>query len=386
MFLYFPKSYMWSLGMNLAISTSPWGGGEIGELDQIGSRLKDAVETNDLNAWFQEWSTMAERLDDLGKRAQQDGHSYTARELYFRASNYHLLAERFLVPSDPRKKASYERCLASFKRASELYDPPIERIEIPYLKSSLPAYFVRGAGLAGHSPAPTIVFFDGLDVPKEGLFFFGAREFAQRGFSVLIVDGPGQGEALRRGIPTRPDFEVAGSAVADYLATRADVDPARLAVVAPSLGGYIAPRVAAFEPRFKACVAWGAIYDYRAVWEERVRSNNPNVSVPRAQIQWVWGKDTFDEAFEEIRKFNLRDVLPRLTCPFLVIHGAEDRQVPVEQARRSYEEAASKVKNLRIFTAEEGGSAHCQVDNLRQAHAFIADWLHDVFNKRLASA
>ena len=78
----------------------------------------------------------------------------------------------------------------------------------------------------------------------------------------LIVDGPGNGESIRfRGMTARYDSNVAGSAAVDYLEKREDVDKDRIAVMGVSLGGYFAPRCAAFEKRFKACVAWGAIYD-----------------------------------------------------------------------------------------------------------------------------
>jgi hypothetical protein len=53
------------------------------------------------------------------------------------------------------------------------------------------------------------------------------------------------------------------------VAKRPDVDPERVAIVAYSAGGYYAPRVAAFEKRYAACVAWGPHYDYHAVGEKR---------------------------------------------------------------------------------------------------------------------
>lgn len=58
-------------------------------------------------------------------------------------------------------------------------------------------------------------------------------------------------------------------------------------------------------------------------------------------------------------------------------HGESDSIVPVEYAKRLYEAVASKDKTLRIFTAEEGGSEHCQGDNRVLGSNYVADWVMD---------
>jgi len=103
-----------------------------------------------------------------------------------------------------------------------------------------------------------VVYFDGLDVTKEIQYVRGVPDLIKRGISVLVMDGPGTGEAIRfRGQYLRHDYEVAGSACVDWLEKRDDVDAKKIGVVAISLGGYYAPRMASMEPRFAACIAWG---------------------------------------------------------------------------------------------------------------------------------
>jgi len=66
--------------------------------------------------------------------------------------------------------------------------------------------------------------------------------------------------------------------------------------------------------------------------------------------------------------------------PFLIAHGAGDRQIPLEYAHRSYDQAvASPKRELRIFTAEEGGTEHIGLDHLPHVSVFIADWVADTF-------
>ena len=107
-------------------------------------------------------------------------------------------------------------------------------------------------------PAPVVIFYSGFDVVKEMLYGFIREEFVHRNISCLIMDTPCVGEPLRlRNIHSRPDYEVPTTAIIDYLETRPDVDASRIGIMGISLGGYYAPRAAAFEPRIKACVAWG---------------------------------------------------------------------------------------------------------------------------------
>lgn len=200
----------------------------------------------------------------------------------------------------------------------------------------------------------------------------------------LIVDGPGNGESIRfRDMPARYDSEVAGSAAIDYLERREDVDKDRIAVMGVSLGGYIAPRAAAFEKRFKACVAWGAQYDYHAVWKSRVEAAfKTSLSVPAEHITWFMGVNTIEEALKKLEPFTLEGVAGKIECPFLLTHGEADAQISMDIARKEFEEVGSKDKTLKVFTREEGGAQHCQGDNATIGTTYIADWLSDKLKAR----
>jgi len=373
---YFSESYMWSHAMLLALGTIPWGGGEIGEIDAVGQRLQGRVGDN--TAWYEGWYQMAGKVEALAAQAAQAGHDVTARETYLRVCNYYHLAERFLPPQDERKLAAYQKARACFAQAATRLTPPVERVDIPYEGSALPAYFVPAEG-ARDARTPAVVFFDGLDVTKEQLYLMGGRELVKRGLACLIVDGPGTGEALReRNLHLRPDYERPAAAAVDYLETRSDVDPQRIGIMALSLGGYYAPRAAAYEKRLKACAVWGAIYDYHEVWQRRIAAGvrtGSSVSAPLFQIQWVLGAKSPEEALEKLKAFTLKDAAPHITCPLLIVHGEEDAQIPLVDAQKLYDAAGSARKQLKILTAAEGGAMHCQLDNLHLAHYYIFDWL-----------
>lgn len=152
----------------------------------------------------------AERVEALATAAAQARHDITAREIYLRACNYYHLAERFLPLQDERKLTAYRKALFCFAQAAVRFTPPVERVEIPSEGSALPAYFVPARGAPG-TRAPTVISFDGLDAIKEQLYLIGGRELVRCGLACLVVDGPGNGEALRlRNLYLRPEYERRG--------------------------------------------------------------------------------------------------------------------------------------------------------------------------------
>jgi fermentation-respiration switch protein FrsA (DUF1100 family) len=101
------------------------------------------------------------------------------------------------------------------------------------------------------------------------------------------------------------------------------------------------------------------------------------MSVPGHHIMWILGVDTLGEALRKLQPFKLDGVVQRMRCPFLIVHGAEDEQVPLADAQALYDASGSQDKTLRVFTAEEGGAQHCQRDYLTLVVATMWDWFED---------
>ncbi|MDB5577636.1 MAG: alpha/beta hydrolase [Bradyrhizobium sp.] len=373
MYFYFPGQYTWSAQFVMGL----WAGGQFGEMHRWLAPLRD--KEPDLDAWDQAWDGMANEQEEQAATDLGEGYRRSAGARYLRAAIYRFCGERQLPPGDAKTK-SYQKAMDSFGKAKDLMPLPIERVEIDSPDGILPAYLIPAN--TGR-PAPTVIYYSGFDVVKEMLYCFVREEFVARGINVLIVDTPGLGEPLRlRGVPSRPDYEVPTKAVCDYLETRKDLDASRIGIMGISLGGYYAPRGAAFEPRIKAVVCWGAIYDYGAIWQKRFATASKNISVPFFQLPWVMGTKTMEEALERVKLFTLADVLPKLTQPILIMHGDNDLSCPVEEAYKTFEAVGSKDKTLRIFTIEKGGAEHVQADEPDQARQLAADW----FAQRLGTA
>ncbi len=346
------------------------GGGTVSECFMVASR----IVPGDKESWHREWLKVADFNFDRGVAEEQRGHIRTAMNCWLRAADYYRQAEFFLEPEDPRRLATFtkmERCSHSFLR---YLNPPGEVLEIPYEGKSLFAYFVRAPFAVQRQPC--LISMGGLDSIKDEMWFMQAHGALQRGISVLMIDGPGQGGTLRRHkIPNRPDYEVPIGRCVDYLLTRQDVDPSRIAVCGSSLGGYYAARAGAMEPRLAAAISHGAIWDIHELWKNADESHGL-----ASHIKWVFGVKTMKEAVERAKAFTLQGVLENMRCPYLIVHGGYD-VLGMSQATRTYEYARAKGVNatLRFVMPEETGAEHCQHDNPTIGQELMADWLADVF-------
>ena len=381
-FIYFPTDYRWSMGLLLCLSGAPWGGAEIDEVNRVGRALAGHVGND--NAWFEEWTRMGDRLEARGRESAKAGHRRSAAACLMRAAHYYQTGERFLQPKSERGMAVYRKSVAAFRDAiGMIRRPRIEPVEVPYGDASLPALLVHADADTSGRPAPAMVFFDGFDITKEIQYFKGVPDLVARGIACLIVDGPGNGESVRfRKLPLIAETERYAGAAFDYLAGRREIDARRIGVMAISLGGYYAPRAAALDPRFACCVAWGAQWDYHDIWARRLEALDSgkvlSLSVPPEHLMWVLGVDDRAAALKKLEGFRLDGIVQQMKCPFLLLHGAGDEQIPLALAEKCFAAVGSKHKTLKVFGREEGGFHHCQVDNVTLGVHTMWDWIEDV--------
>ncbi|TCP42603.1 prolyl oligopeptidase family protein [Tamaricihabitans halophyticus] len=368
-----PENNFWSFQFLRMMGKIPAGGGDFSEI----ILALQGVRPGDAEAWYGVFSSIARRLDADAESSLRTGNSSSARDKLYRATNYHHAAGFFLPDTDPRHSASIEARRASFQRAAPLADPPHAAVEIPYEDgTTLPGYFFPGACADEGTRQAAAVIFGGTDAVAEEMYFFLGRALAQRGIHTLAMDGPGQGEALRRGIAGRHDWELPASAAYDFLTTYDFVDPGRIAVVGQSLGGYLAARAAAYEPRFAAAVIWGAIYDL-----PRVLGVELNGSSAGEYFTDLWRKILClrpdADLMTALNPYNLHGVAQRIACPTLLLHGESDRITPFSEAEETFANLTMTDKTFLRYPAWTSGCTHCQADAPLRAAADISDWLCD---------
>lgn len=378
-----------------ALGYSVSGGADVGEV----LKTAYAIEAGDDEAWYREWSETAHHCENAGNEFLKRGNAIGARHEFLKASNYYRTAEFFLHihPDDPRILSTWKKSRDMFLEAAELMPHPIVPVKIPFEGTTLPGYLC----LADDSGTkrPLLIVHSGFDGTKEELYLETACFAVERRYNVLLFEGPGQGEVIRvQNLPFRPDWENVVKPVVDYAVTLKEVDVKRIALMGISLGGYLAPRAAAFEKRIMACIANGGVYDFHSA-ANLSPEEEKYLDVPQAaeamdkeidkrmksdpSLRWSMGNGMFTfhaksptEWLRMTRPYNMREAAPKISCPMLVVDSEGDRDMP-GQAKKLY--AALKCpKDYLLFTKEDGAEEHCQMGAMLVSNARILDWLDDV--------
>jgi len=383
LFEYFPN-YIWNLSVAIAMES----GGRIGEIVDMCKPIRDAAASGadaGTPQFMAKWVEMADRLIGLADEDEAAGRAFSASDKLERASLYLFVAERMQGHGHPGRHETYATARATFDRSTQLGAINRERVEIPLSTGTMPALFTRAPGPGPH---PVVVYCNGLDSCKELLYWSGLPEaLARRGVSTLSVDQPGSGEALRlQDLPVDPHSENWASKAVDWLETKPDIDLARIGMTGISLGGHFAPRAVAYEPRFASGACWGANHNWAEVQQKRLNREGEN-PVPHywAHVMWAFGAKDMDDFLARARDMNLNGHMGGVKVPFLVTHGAKDRQISVDYAQDCYDQLVnSPRRELKLFTEREGGVEHVGADNMSYGRDYIADWFADTLGGHLA--
>lgn len=384
LFEYFPN-YIWNLSVAIALEN----GGRIGEIIDMCQPIRDAANSGSdagTPEFLKQWVKKADTLVELAEEDVAKGREFSAGPKLKRASIYYLTAERMQKLGSPGRMATYEKAVDTFVRGTGYARDRVERVEIPYGDGKqLSAYLTLADG---DGPRPIVVFCNGLDSFKEMLWLGGfPYALAKRGISSLCVDQPGTGEALRlHSLPATYASEQWASAWVDWLVQQDFVDANRIGMTGISLGGHFAPRAVAYEPRFASGACWGANHNWAEVQQKRLNSEGEN-PVPHYwnHVQWVFGAKDRDEFFEKASGMHLNGVMEKIKVPFLVTHGAHDRQISIDYAHQSYDQLVnSPRRELKIFTEREGGVEHVGADNMSFGTEYIADWFAETLGGHTA--
>lgn len=303
---------------------------------------------------------------------------------------YYRFASVCQPPHDPALPATWQKMRACFVKAAELFDPPILPLRIPFEGKALNGYFMRPD--AREVKRPTLLAVSGGEGVAEDMYFFGGAAGVQRGYNILMCEGPGQGQAILDGMTVRADTETLAERIVDFALGLPGVDPERLALYGIS-GGYAVTRAAAFEKRIKACIAnlpiidlaglirseWGALQGAPNVIKDAPASlmaqRSPVSRVSLSKLLWAAGVERVTEYFDKISQ--ARVPVENIACAMLCMVSASDPPECVRQTCACYDRLRGQ-KAIRVFTAEEGADAHCQVNNLGLSNQVMFDWLDAV--------
>jgi 2,6-dihydroxypseudooxynicotine hydrolase len=255
-------------------------------------------------------------------------------------------------------KAAHAKAVACRALALPHLLPPGERVEMPYQGKWLAGILRKPAGV---DRPPAVVMAMGLDSAKEEAGCY-EQPFLARRMATLSFDGPGQGEG-EYDFAIRGDYEVAVAAVVDFIATRRDLDASRIGLWGVSLGGYYAPRAAAFDQRIRACIALSGPFDFAAAWD-----GLPELTREAFRVRSHCATQV--EAKRHAAALSLEGIAGNITCPLFVLAGKQDRVIPWPQAERLANEARGPVEFLLI---EDGN--HVANNRGYRWRTQSADWM-----------
>lgn len=388
----------WALGF------APYGGGDVGEVDALAATVGEGGD----DAFFDAFTGFAHDLLARANDAEARGHPASARDGYLRAASflgigYHPI---YGTPLDPRLVDAFRQQQAAFARYAALLDPPGEPMSVPYQGTSMPALFLRAPGYE-RQMRPTVLVGGGWDSTMvENHLGIGIAAL-RRGYHVLLHDGPGQGKLLiEEGLPLRHDWEHVVTPVVDAALTVDVVDPRAIVYEPWSLGGYFAPRVAAYEHRLAAIVAdpgqidvggkltgmlamFGMGHDAiarlpeidpadeQAIMDAVAADRELTWKVVRRGF-WTNGAPSISAWLAEMGKWKLApDEVAAIGCPTLVTAAESD--MASSNARELYD-ALSCPKHFVQFTNAQGAGMHCEMLNRSLVNRVVLDWLDEILD------
>ena len=325
-------------------------------------------------SWYEEWLKTARRIHSYADECMSKDHTISARAAYLRASNYYRTAEFLLVePEDPRIQNTIDLSKEWFRKAVPLFPFVVDCIEIPYKETTLPGYFYHAPkehinhknkqydnkndnekkGINYNETTtvnapPTLIVHEGFDSTLEELYSSAAVPALERGYNCLAFEGPGQGNVIRKQkIPFRYDWEKVVTPVIEFMISKKKefhIDPKRIALMGISMGGYLAARAAAFEPRISAIILYNGVFDgYDAIksgfptslLDEIERGNSEFVNTELTNLMesdsnvkfnmkhgmWTTGTSSPYELIIGAKEFSSKEILKNIKSPTLVLEG-----------------------------------------------------------------
>ncbi|MFQ5879851.1 MAG: alpha/beta hydrolase family protein [Dehalococcoidia bacterium] len=316
------------------------------------------------------------RQERIAREEEEAGHTETAMDFYFMAAATFAAAQHPVMEDDSDEKAFlHGRSLACYDKVMQYAPHPIERVEVPWEGVNIQCNLHL---LPDRRRAPCVIFIPGCDMTKEMYPPPRLNHALQRGMHLLVMDGPGQGMSNLRQIRlTADNYERAGSAVIDYLRSRPEVDADNIGVLGISFGSFWGMRLAAHDPRVKACAAPLASYvdKYYLLDEFSPRY--------KQLFAYLTGAASEEELDGIVAGMTMDGHTQNIRCPVLMTVGEYDARSPIELIYDLFDQVRAP-KELWVFEDQFHMTTLFGAGNIGQMdiHMVALDWLRDAMAGR----
>lgn len=390
---HFFKNPSFEFTFQIALGAAYYQGTDTGRLLYLARQIPNG----DSEAAYRTLTAAGDDVMAVADASASAGHRESARQAYGWAQNYYNSAGYFVDGSnDPsRAEGTYDLFDSAWlKGVAQMASPPAQ-VAIPYEGVALRGFYFRGNGRG--AKRPLLILNNGSDGSLLAIMTMGGFGALARGYDVLIFDGPGQGYALwKQGLYFRPDWEKVITPVVDFAVTLDGIDERRIALLGISQGGYWVPRAVAFEKRIAAAVADPGVVDVSASWLQHFPPQMVDLlqsgrkqefddlmekGLPAAGKAALgfrmrpYGMTSCFDVFTTVQRYQLGDLVGRITCPMLITAPENEAFWPGQSAE--LHDGLTGPKRLVPFTVSEGGDLHCEPGALGLRDLRIFDWLDE---------
>lgn len=354
-----------------------WDGGRYEDIAEISHSIHDSAD------WKRE-------LIALGDTAMSENRLENAIA-------YYRMSEFFMYDGDSDKKKYYEKATDMFYEYFEDFfkgeNPIVGRCSVPYENVALPVMHVKPDG----GSKGILLLHGGNDSYFEE-FFFPMLYLREKGYEVYMFEGPGQGGVIRlQDKHFTHEWEKPVKVILDYF----HLDD--VTIIGASLGGYLAPRTAAFDARIKRVVAWSVFPCFmdvimgvippaaqrllgvliklkcRAVINalfNRAAKKDPTIDWGLKHGCYAYeAKDAYGYA-KKLMLYDLSPVAKKITQDILILGANQDHFINYKMIGKEIN-MMKNVRSLtfRLMTDKEHAQNHCNCGNSKLVFDTICNWI-----------
>lgn len=316
------------------------------------------------------FETAARRREAKAREAAAAGETVTARQHYFIAAVEYAAAQWSYDENNDENRALNALKRECYTRYAALADHRVEAAWVPFQGKALTGWFHLPPGYAG-GRIPVVWALPGMDSFKEATVAMYGDRWLSRGIAVLALEGPGQYESAVNGIHVSvPNWIEAAHAVADWLATRAEIDSSKIGIAGQSFGSFFATIACANEPRFAACAVTATCLEpgCRTIFEEA----SPTFKQRFMYMAGHTDEDAFDEFAQTL---SWRGHAERISAPFHCIAGEADELCPLRFTQEMLD-AMTAPRRLVIYQDSRHSVGNVPSTNLGPTpQNLVADWM-----------
>ncbi|HCQ6324187.1 TPA: alpha/beta fold hydrolase [Clostridioides difficile] len=353
-----------------------WDGGRLEDIQKVSSKIVDS----------ESWKT---ELMYLAQEAEQDGRTENAIA-------YYRMSEFFMYDGDPDKISVYKKATTLFYNYYSEYfsNGTVQIFHVPYENITLPVMYAKAQG----ELKDVILLHGGNDSYFEE-FFFPMLYLASQGFDIYLFEGPGQGGVMRlQGKRFTYQWERPVKTILDYFHLE------NITIVGASLGGFLAPRAAAFEKRIERVVAWSVFPNFLdiIVGSQPIKMQNLLRLLLKLKTKWlvnfiikqkmksgdsmvVWGlkhgmyayeASTPYEYFQKIKYYQIDSIAKNINQDILILGATQDHFIDYRTVGKEID-LLNNVRSLtfRLMTEAEQASNHCNCGNSKLVLDTISNWI-----------